>query len=101
LANASKFAGPAWHRRCTARLRAPMSPRRRQTSRTIPDHASTHIADARLDAYAVIAELARGGMSTVYLGQDLATGEHVAIKALDAFHVGHSDMVRRLLGEHE
>jgi serine/threonine-protein kinase len=75
--------------------------RRRQTSRTIPDHASTQITDARLDAYAVVAELARGGMSTVYLGQDLATGEHVAIKALDAFHVGHSEMVRRLLGEHD
>jgi serine/threonine protein kinase len=75
--------------------------RRRQTSRTIPDHATRHIDGARLDTYGVIAEIARGGMSTVYLGEDLATGERVAIKALDAFHVGHSEMVHRLLGEHE
>lgn len=75
--------------------------RRRRTSRTIPDHAAKHIDGARLDGYGVIAEIARGGMSTVYLGQDLATGERVAIKALDTFHVGHSEMVHRLLGEHE
>jgi serine/threonine-protein kinase len=75
--------------------------RRRRTSLTIPDHAATSIDGARLDAYGVIAEIARGGMSTVYLGEDLATGERVAIKTLDAFHVGHSEMVHRLLGEHE
>ncbi|HEX3764998.1 MAG TPA: serine/threonine-protein kinase [Kofleriaceae bacterium] len=75
--------------------------RRRQTSRTIPDHASRRIEDAGLDAYGVIGEIARGGMSTIYLGEDRATGERVAIKALDAFHVGHSDLVHRLLAEHE
>lgn len=75
--------------------------RRRQTSRTIPDHATRRIDGARLDAYGVIAEIARGGMSTVYLGEHLATGARVAIKALDTFHVGHSEMVNRLLGEHE
>jgi serine/threonine protein kinase len=75
--------------------------RRRQTHRTIPDHAITRIDDTRLDAYGVIAEIARGGTSTVYLGEHLATGERVAIKALDAFYVGHSEMVHRLLAEHE
>jgi serine/threonine protein kinase len=75
--------------------------RRRQTSRTIPDHASRGIEDAGIEAYGVIAEIARGGMSTIYLGEDRATGERVAIKALDAFHVDHSDLVHRLLGEHE
>ncbi len=75
--------------------------RRRQTSRTIPDHASRRIEDAGLEAYGVIGEIARGGMSTIYLGEDRATGERVAIKALDAFHVGHSDLVHRLLAEHE
>jgi serine/threonine-protein kinase len=59
------------------------------------------IDDACLDVYGVIGELARGGTSTVYLGQHTATGERVAIKALDAFYVGHSEMVHRLLGEHE
>jgi len=68
--------------------------------RTIPDHASKRIDEARLDAYGVIAQIAHGGTSTVYLGEDLRTGERVAIKALDAFYVGHSDMVHRLLGEH-
>jgi serine/threonine protein kinase len=75
--------------------------RRRQLNRTILDHATTRIDEAQLDAYGVISELARGGTSTVYLGEVLATGERVAIKALDAFYVGHSDMVHRLLGEHE
>jgi serine/threonine protein kinase len=75
--------------------------RRRQTSRTIPDHANRQISRGGLDAYGVLAEIARGGMSTVFLGEHLATGERVAIKALDAFHVGHSEMVHRLLGEHE
>jgi serine/threonine-protein kinase len=75
--------------------------RRRQTNRTIPDHVSRRIEDAGLESYGVIAEIARGGMSTIYLGEDRATGERVAIKALDAYYVGHSDLVHRLLGEHE
>jgi serine/threonine-protein kinase len=75
--------------------------RRRQTSRTIPDHASRQIDEAGLDGYGVIAEIARGGMSTVYLGEVRATGERVAIKALDAFYVGHSELVHRLLCEHD
>jgi serine/threonine protein kinase len=75
--------------------------RRRQTSRTIPDHATRCIGDSGLEGYGVIAEIARGGMSTIYLGENRATGERVAIKALDAFHVNHSDLVHRLLGEHD
>jgi serine/threonine protein kinase len=78
--------------------------RRRRNSRTIPDYASTRIddeLDAGIDRYRVIAEIARGGTSTVYLGHHRVTGERVAIKALDAFYVGHSEMVSRLLGEHE
>jgi serine/threonine-protein kinase len=74
--------------------------RRRRNSRTIPEHASPRLVDD-LEAYGVISEIARGGTSTVYLGRDLATGERVAIKALDAFYVGHSEMVHRLLAEHE
>lgn len=51
--------------------------------------------------YGVVSEIARGGTSTVYLGRHIATGERVAIKTLDAFYVGHSEMVHRLLAEHE
>jgi serine/threonine protein kinase len=75
--------------------------RSRQTQRTIPDHASKRIDEARLEDYGVLAEIAHGGTSTVYLGEHRATGERVAIKALDAFYVGHSEMVHRLLGEHD
>jgi len=75
--------------------------RRRQTNRTIPDHASRRIEEHQLDAYGVISEIAHGGTSTVYLGEQLATGRRVAIKALDPSFVGHSEMVHRLLGEHE
>ncbi len=75
--------------------------RRRQTNRTIPDHATRRIDEAGLEGYGVIAELARGGTSTVYLGEDLATGERVAIKALRPRLVDHCDMVVRLLGEHQ
>jgi eukaryotic-like serine/threonine-protein kinase len=76
-------------------------PRRRPISRTIPDHASRCIKHASIEAYGVIGEIARGGMSTIYLGEDRVTGERVAIKALDSFYVGHSDLVHRLLGEHD
>ncbi|MBC7976869.1 MAG: serine/threonine protein kinase [Myxococcales bacterium] len=75
--------------------------RRGQTHRTIPAHAAQRIDEARLDGYDVITKLARGGTSTVYLAEDRQTGERVAIKTLDPFYVGHSDMVHRLLGEHE
>jgi eukaryotic-like serine/threonine-protein kinase len=74
--------------------------RKRQTNRTIPDHASRHIEDAGIDGYGVVAEIARGGTSTVYLGEHLTTGERVAIKALHPAYVDRSDMVQRLLAEH-
>src|ERR1044071_8968830 len=96
--NASEFAGL---RLASSLQRWSRMERRRRISRTIPDHASRCIEDAGLEAYGVISEIARGGMSTIYLGEDRATGERVAIKALDAFYVGHSDLVHRLLGEHD
>jgi serine/threonine-protein kinase len=74
--------------------------RQRQTNRTIPDHAPRRIDEFGLDGYAVLAEIARGGTSTVYLGEHRASGERVAIKALQPALVEHSDMVERLLAEH-
>ncbi|HSS01164.1 MAG TPA: serine/threonine-protein kinase [Kofleriaceae bacterium] len=75
--------------------------RKRQTNRTIPDHASRRIEEAGLDGYGVVAEIARGGTSTVYLGEHLTSGERVAIKALHPAYVDRSDMVQRLLNEHQ
>ncbi|HEY0192624.1 MAG TPA: serine/threonine-protein kinase [Kofleriaceae bacterium] len=79
--------------------------RRRQTHDTIPVGLIARLgelaASDRIERYRVVAELARGGMSTVYLGEDTQTGARVAIKALDTYYVGQSDMVLRLLGEHE
>lgn len=74
--------------------------RQRQTNRTIPDGAPRRI-DQSIESYSVLAEIARGGTSTVYLGEHRTTGERVAIKALKPVFVEHSDMVRRLLGEHQ
>jgi len=96
--NPSKFVA---HRVASALQQSSNVTRRRPSSLTIPDHASRRIDQACLDTYGVIAEIARGGMSTVYLGEDLETGERVAIKALDAVYVGRSDLVHRLLREHE
>jgi serine/threonine protein kinase len=56
---------------------------------------------SELEAFGVVSTIAHGGMSTVYLGEHRTTGERVAIKALDAYYVGQSDMVLRLLGEHD
>jgi eukaryotic-like serine/threonine-protein kinase len=74
--------------------------RHRQTHPTIPDHAPRRIDEAGVDGYSVLAEIARGGTSTVYLGEHRASGERVAIKALHPELVEHSDMVERLLAEH-
>ncbi len=94
--------------------------RRRQTHDTIPARLIARLGDVatgdtlgplgsmgpserreQLETYRVVSELAHGGMSTVYLGEDQVTGERVAIKALDAYYVGQSDMVMRLLGEQD
>jgi serine/threonine-protein kinase len=75
--------------------------RKRSFHPTIPDHATRRIDQARLHAYGVIAEIARGGTATVYLGEDLSTGERVAIKALHPSLLDRCEMVHRLVGEHQ
>ena len=87
---------------------------RRLTHDTIPAHITSQYAATQrlarieapidqgdLDAYGVVSTIAHGGMSTVYLGEHRGTGERVAIKALDAYYVGQSDMVLRLLNEYD
>jgi eukaryotic-like serine/threonine-protein kinase len=73
---------------------------RRHQHSTIPDDTIDDLEEAQHQTYGVISEIARGGMSTVYLARHRATGERVAIKALDTFHAGQHDSVARLLGEH-
>jgi serine/threonine protein kinase len=80
--------------------RRPPPPRQREPDRTLPDHAARRIDETRLDGYGVVSEIARGGTSTIYLGEDLATGERVAIKALAPFYLGHHEMAHRLLREY-
>lgn len=50
-------------------------------------------------AYGVVAPIGRGATAEVYLGQHHATGERVAIKALDPRYCQHGDIAGRLLGE--
>jgi serine/threonine protein kinase len=52
----------------------------------------------RYDATALIAH---GGMSAVYLGEELATGKGVALKILEPCFARHEDLVRRFLSELE
>ena len=75
--------------------------RRVWSCRTIPDHASRTLGPDGVAGYRLLSELAHGGTATVYLAEHCATGQRVAIKALDASFVGHSELVHGLLGEHE
>ena len=51
---------------------------------------------SRLGGYQVIAHLARGGMTGVYLAREARSGERVALKAVDAHWTGHGDAIERL-----
>lgn len=54
---------------------------------------------SRLGTYNVVAPIARGGTSGVFVGEHLVTGEKVALKVLDPFYRGHDEVVNRLLAE--
>ena len=53
----------------------------------------------RLGIYNVVAPIARGGTSGVFVGEHMVTGERVALKVLDPFYRGHEEVVNRLLAE--
>jgi serine/threonine-protein kinase len=53
----------------------------------------------RFGNYEVVAPLASGGMSGVYLAADVATGERVALKVLDPALVDSAEIVTRLYAE--
>lgn len=54
---------------------------------------------SRLGTYNVVAPIARGGTSGVFVGEHVVSGERVALKVLDPFYRGHEDVVNRLLAE--
>jgi eukaryotic-like serine/threonine-protein kinase len=75
-------------------------PRRRPTSVTAPLKAQTSVSrESRIGNYHVLAPLARGGMSGVYLAEHLVTREHVALKVIDPFYAGQQEIVDRMLAE--
>ena len=49
--------------------------------------------------YHVLAELARGGTSSVYLGEHRVTKQRVALKVIAPYHSHRAELVRRLLAE--
>lgn len=60
-----------------------------------------HPQATRLGTYNVVAPIARGGTSGVFVGEHVATGDKVALKVLDPFYRGHEEVVNRLLAERE
>jgi serine/threonine-protein kinase len=75
--------------------------RRRQSSATTPMTArGSAPGESRLGGYSVLAQLARGGTSGVYLAEQVATGNRVALKVLDPIYAQHGEIVERLLAEH-
>ena len=51
-------------------------------------------------SYAVVAPVARGGVSDVYLAEHTVTRERVALKVVDKSYLGHREVIDRLLAEH-
>jgi serine/threonine-protein kinase len=60
-----------------------------------PAHRLSQFGD-----YDIVAPLARGGMSGVYLAAHSWTGERVALKVLDLQYTGHREIVERLVAEY-
>lgn len=79
-------------RQRSANLTTPLAEARTEARRAPP-------RDSRLGSYAVLAPLARGGTSGVYLAEHSTTHQRVAIKVLDPFYADHPELVERLFGE--
>ena len=74
--------------------------RRRCTNSTTRLETTTAEPQAsRLGTYNVVAPIARGGTSGVFVGEHLLTKNRVALKVLDPFYRGHDEVVNRLLAE--
>jgi serine/threonine protein kinase len=89
-----EFAGTGFARRLVVT-------RRRTTNATTKmDTVDRAPQVSRLGTYNVIAPIARGGTSGVFVGEHVITKERVALKVLDPFYRGHEEVVTRLLAEH-
>ena len=73
--------------------------RRRIQDMTIPIRVVSRAA-RRLGSHRIVAPIARGGISDVFLAEHVHTGERVALKVLDPVHLHDEDIVARLLYEH-
>jgi len=71
-----------------------LSPPRRAPTRT-------HTAPKLLGGYRILARLARGGMSSVYLAERTADGTRVAVKLMNADLVDRAELVERFRTEIE
>lgn len=76
-----------------------MTRRRRTHSTTKLEIIDKTPQASRLGTYNVVAPIARGGTSGVFVGEHVVTGEKVALKVLDPFYRGHEEVVNRLLAE--
>ncbi len=76
-----------------------MTRRRCANATTKLETVNTAPEASRLGTYNVIAPIARGGTSGVFVGEHASTGEKVALKVLDPFYRNHDEVVNRLLAE--
>ncbi len=67
---------------------------------TTPYSKAAALDESRLGSYRMIAQLARGGTSAVYLAEHLPTGERVALKVLDPSFARRSEIIEQFLKEH-
>jgi eukaryotic-like serine/threonine-protein kinase len=80
--------------------RRPSVTRRRCTNATTRlETTQVEPQASRLGTYNVVAPIARGGTSGVFVGEHVVTREKVALKVLDPFYRSHDEVVSRLLAE--
>jgi serine/threonine-protein kinase len=77
-------------------------PRPRATSCTIPlDASNTRQPRTRVVGdYIIVAPIARGGTSGVYLAEHVETKQRVALKVLDPFYAARPEVVDRMMFEY-
>lgn len=80
-------------------MQQPTYVRRRIQDMTTPIKVLPRAA-RRLGSHRIVAPIARGGISDVFLAEHIHTGERVALKVLDPVHLHDEDIVARLLYEH-
>src|SRR5512138_2402327 len=71
----------------------------RTSSVTAPLKPRAISRDSCIGSYSVVAPIARGGTSGVYLAEHLATGERVALKVIDPFYAHRQEVVERMFAE--